>query len=1811
MFRSRVRFCALAAALLALNAAGLVWIRQSLLSRNIDKVRVLAALPARDVDSTDRFTLVFDEPVAAAELVGQPLPKSPFRIDPQPPGRWIWAARDRLEYRLDRPLPPGNVFRISPADQFELLTGQALAGKTAFEFRTRALKLETCEFTAVDRNLGQVTFTFNQPVSPHELGKHLSINGQRMTAGAEPQPSSRPIGPPLATAGSSNQHAAAAWVSKDVQSKLVLLVRRPPGDHINIEIEGSLTGAQGNLPLGKVFKTRCQFDRAFKLDSAYVSPASFGNPTVSLDFSHYLDRSQTAPQVLIDPPVKGVWTSIEWDEVQLHGPFEPGRRYTATVAADVLAEDGATLGETQTISFEIPDRSPDIRFAAKRGILNPHGNLSLDMEAVNVSGVHVSVSRVTANNVVSHLRGEETAATSRDVIDRTLAMNLRHNHPAAMAVELRELLADPLGIYRLRAESSENSWDYDDAVVSITDLAITAKTERDGLWAWVTSLSTGKPAAGVNVKAVSYNNQVLAQGITDLDGTVRMSVPDGPDGPVWVVIAEHGEDLAYLQPDRRQWVLDDVDQSGRPVPEHYDVMLYTERGAYRPGDTIYVTGIVRDAMGHVPPEFPLSLVIRRPDGRQVETLTVTTADNDHGLFQAEYATDESAQLGPYAFEVSIPGSDSILRRTTPLVEAFLPVRFEVDATPSSSRYGRSDTPELAVAAQYLFGKPAAGLPCTVTGRYRSVSFRSTNYPGFNFDDPEENKDESAAVLDFALDDNGVAAVSPDTPEAARKGGLWRAEWSVTVTEPGSRSVSKSTSAVIDNLDHHLGLYSSAGRIVPVAMPVEIEWIQLTGADELAEPQPATIGLYRVEYDWVIKEVHGRRVWQTHERLSQVSQESLASGPDAAARGTYVATFPSEGHYRVIATDDNSQQRTSIEIHAAADRTQAELLALNRPERLELVLDQDQYAPGSTASILVRSPFPGTLMLAIESDRVVSHQVTDVTGNSTTIELPIPSELRGGAFVTGTLVRPIDPERDQWLPHRAMGMARLLIDHAESNLEVLISAPDEAQPGESITVSAAIAGPIDPDCPPLVHLWAVDEGILLPTNYQTPDPRKYFFAPRKSSVATSDVFADLLLDIKRPDSMENIGADADGKDPEQIRRNPVTVKLREPAVIWNSIVSVDSNGEATWNVELPDAIGRLRFMAVAVDRDRYGTTDHGLTLTAPLLVEANWPRFVAPGDRIDVPVKLFSSLDEPIDVSLTLDIDGPLDIAADENLHEVRVEPDSPTTIWLVATATASGPIYAKVTAVAGNTPRGTLHAKSEGRFPCRPPAPPHVESTFVRILPDQPVTIDPSPRLVADTTRTTVRISSQPSVELMSAFEAVVDYPYGCVEQTTSRLYALLYAQSLFERSAPEDIRTRSIPHMIQSGIARLYTMQTRGGGLAYWPGGTEPHVWGSAYACGFLAEARMDGYPIDESFLKHLTGFLESALRPGRTHVDDPNTRAMLCRVLAELDAPPTGWMTQLAERAESLDREGRVHLAAAWLAAGRKDRALPLVDQMALDVNMLTPIGERITSPLRQDALLLSWLCDAYPEHPGIAPLAERVRAAREHGRWGNTLENATSLVALSKYQASVPEDVEFAGELLVGDKRRLLFDHTKPAACTLSARIDPLKFHIRGTGVAYANITEEGLLADVSTPGYDHRLQVRRRWTNQDGKAIDPSNLRVGDLIHVEVSLRADAEQSIAHIAIVDALPGGLEVENPRLATSVQSDSSDEPVDVPDRVEFLDDRVLLFASASSQPKRFHYTLRATSAGTFTAPPIQASSMYDGGFASLHGGGKLEIQR
>ncbi|MBN1818254.1 MAG: hypothetical protein JW828_12920 [Sedimentisphaerales bacterium] len=1777
MNRPANRFVVLAAILVIVNTLGLVGIFYGLSKRPKATVLLTFGYLSPNDANPDRLRLGFDRNLITADLIGLAEQRELFRLIPAWPGKWIWSDRNALDYVFDKPLPPGRKITAACTEQFKARTGMLLEAKP-IELQTAALQL--LNHRTIEANPSHVTIEleFNQPVDPRDLLRHMEL---------------RDMGP------GNTILTDFLCLTKASDERLVLQIPRPTSNHLSIQLHEDLAGPGADLPLGRQVIRQLVFSPGFCfLDASSEIDQYDNNGTICMHFSEPLSRTQDLPAIAVAPSPEELKTHRSGKNVVLSGGFLAGHRYTVTVPGILLAQDDQTLGQDVSVTVDMPERRPGVSFSHSRGILSPFGSRTLEMKAVNVPGLEFTAWRVHNNNLVEHLHDGYHPQTSRLLPEKTVAFDAPRNKITDLAMELKDLIQPGPGIYSIHARGINNNWASDHILVAVTDLAITAKSDKDGYLVWVSSIRHGRGLEGVQVQGITYNNQPLATAVTDDKGIARLSFAgNGPDGSLYIITAQKGEDNSYLKPDENQWMIDDIEQSGRAYPQDIEAMLYTERGVYRPGDTIHLTGILRRSTGQTPPAFPVRIKIIQPDGRMVDDPIIQREEPQQGFFHLDFPTREDSQTGAYTFETTLPGSEEVIGSTYAFVETFLPQRIRVKAAPTAERYDPNTLPVIKIAAEYLWDAPAVALPAKVQARLQPIRFSSQNHRDFTFGEPTTSRPVILPETVGTLDEKGKAILEQTIPNHVQDN-FYRMFYTATVTEPGSRSVSDNGSVLVDRRGHHIGLKLPAGTLVVPGEPYQADWISLNTNEMEMPPSLLLIKLYAVQYETTLQEVNGRHVWRSVEQLEQVFADTIE--PDQTSQGSIQLTCKDAGRYRLLISCPETHSQTRIDLYASQHGVD-QSLAMNQPDRLEIITDKEIYEPGTTVKTLIRSPLSGTLFLALETDRIVYYLVTDLQNNTAEVEVPLEITLRGGAYLSATVVRAVDPADKLWLPHRAMGMKRIRFDHGKDIMPVEITAPQRARPKETIDITVRTDPPIDPNDPGFIHLWAVDEGILLPTAYETPDPFAFFLSPRQPGVWTADLFFRLLPDYERPENFTRIGADSPRHSIGALRRNPVQVRYKEPDVIWRQAVQVDSEGRASLSMTLPELIGQMRIMAVAVDHDRYGKMHKPVILTTEMFIEAGWPRFAAPGDTFEAPAKIFNTTDKPIRAHLNAVSNSILQIL--NNDATVTVPANSSVTHTLNVNAIKVGPAEIKISAVQTDPADSPWTTEKTASLPVRPATAVHTEVGLRTLTAGEKITIEPSEAFLEGTQQLTLTISGRPTIHLEPVLERLIGYPYGCLEQTTSRLFALVYAPKILDAS-----RTSTIQSMVQTGMIRLWAMQTPSGGLGFWTGGRHPSEWGSAYAGWCILEAVQAGHMIDPRFRDELLKYLDSRLNA--TYEDIPlNTLALICHVLSGFDRPRLGWMNRLAELADKLDLAGRAHLAAAFHAAGQTDKARTLLPAQLMDMTIPTTTRDRLTSHLQQHAVWLAVLLEIQPDHPMVGPLAKQVMDARSKGAWASTLENAAALMALIRYQAfSQQNPPDFAGTVDLPDGKSFSFTHEEPLTANVNPWSKPIQIASTGQGAIYLALSSEGLVKTELIQPYSRRLTVERRWVDRAGTTIDPNNLHVGDLIHVKVFVTTADRSNVGNIAVVDALPGGMEVENPRLITSAQNNNSGSHH--PEHIEFLDDRVVLFCTATQHTQIFTYSLRVVTAGQFDAPPIQASCMYDPAVAAMGPIGRVIVK-
>ncbi|MFP4017128.1 MAG: alpha-2-macroglobulin family protein, partial [Halanaerobiales bacterium] len=472
-----------------------------------------------------------------------------------------------------------------------------------------------------------------------------------------------------------------------------------------------------------------------------------------------------------------------------------------------------------------------------------------------------------------------------------------------------------------------------------------------------------------------------------------------------------------------------------------------------------------------------------------------------------------------------------------------------------------------------------------------------------------------------------------------------------------------------------------------------------------------------------------------------------------------------------------------------------------------------------------------------------------------------------------------------------------------------------------------------------------------------------------------------------------------------------------------------------------------------------------------------------------------------------------------------------------------------------------------------------------------------------------LKLSPYPTVKFAESLSYLLRYPYGCLEQTTSRVFPLLYFDDLARMAEPDMFLEGSADYYIQEGILKIQTMQMNGGAFSYWPGGTYSNTWATIYSSHFLVEARKAGYNVANFVFDRMVNNLRSFVKGEADSPYELQKKVYALYVLALANEYDLSSMNYIKNhRLEELYDDSRTMLAAAYYYIGKKDISNQLIryEYSGFDIDRET--GGNFNSNTRSEAIVLSVLADIDPEHRSIPGLVERLADKAEIRRWGTTQDNAFAFMALGK-AFSRHEDQTYSGTIFLNAEEIQSFDEQDNIVLDSLESGDRLKIETSGNGTVYYNIKSSGVPLDNTVTLKDQGIEIYREYLDKEGNHVELNQIEQGDMIIAKITVDSYSGH-LENVVIVDMLPAGLEIENPRLGNRPGLDWINNSSLSPNYMDIRDDRLLLFTDVQRYDEQyFYYALRAVTAGDFTLPPIKAECMYEPEIYSINGIGKIRV--
>jgi len=1495
-----------------------------------------------------------------------------------------------------------------------------------------------------------------------------------------------------------------------------------------------------------------------------------------------------------------------------------GERYQVLVRPGLPAADGEILIKGSELDIYVRDRAPMARFLGRAYVLPKGGEAAIPVVSVNTERLEAEVHRLGDRSLTQALeegllerplgrwnleRIQER--TGEAVWKGEIEVKSELNREVTTAVPVGALVPElKPGIYVLTVRPHTAPDDGDSLATQwflVSDLGLTTLAGNDGLHALVRSLSSAKPLGGVELRLVAVNNEILGRATTDSAGHARFDPGllrgSGGNAPALLVAESPAGDYAFLDLTQPPFDLSDRGVEGRLPPKPLDVYLVSDRGAYRPGETVHLTALVRDARARAVTELPITFIVKRPDG--MESLRTLTQDQGQGGHATEVQLTKTAPRGTWRASVHADPEGPALAELAFLVEDFLPERLTFELDSSTPAIDPDDPPSLRLDARFLYGAPAGGL--ALEGEIQVKPTETLDaFPGYRFGLASETFEPVGGPLpEGRTDAAGHAEVPLDLPEIPPTSKLLEAEIQVRVLEPGGRPVERRLKRPLAAKQTRIGLRPLFEGAVEEGGHARFEAIAL-GADGRRQSLAGvrwTLVRLKTSFQWYTSD----GTWNyepitTTERVADGTLDLDAQDPGR------IEVPVAWGRYRLtLSTSDSSVLPVDLEFESG---WYVEPKTQDTPDLLKVVLDKPSYRVGDKARVRLEPRFPGIALVMVIDDRLIGMQAVEVPESGATLELPVTADWGPGVYITAALYRPMDLEARR-MPARALGLTWAGVDPGARRLAVNLPETPQlsgtVRPRQTLEIPVQVEG-IKPGSPVYVTVSAVDLGILNLTRYQPPAPDDWYFAQRRLGMEIRDLYGRLIDRMQGLPGVVRSGGDALNLT---IKGPPPTEEL---LAYHSGIVKLDARGQARVAVDIPDFNGTVRVMAMAWGAEGVGHAVRDLTVRDPIVVTPTLPRFLAPGDRSRVLLSLDAVEGPGGEVGLAVAAEG----------GQVQVAPESArSSLTLAAGQRAQTSVALQAESVGEArlnidllTPDGQALRKTL-RLPVRANAPRTSRTEAVTLQPGEGLTLD-AERLADRVTGTgvlTISIGGAGRLDVAGLLMALDRYPYGCAEQLTSRALPLLYLNEVAQAiglAGEGGVRAR-----VQAAIGEILAKQDSNGSFGLWGNDGGGDTWLDAYVTDFLTRAREKGYAVPEVPFQLALDNLHNGLSSTPDFSSGGEDIAYALYVLARNGRAAIGDLRYYADT--KLDAFASplavAQLAAALAIQGDRPRAEGLF-RTALGRFMQGHDDRRWRSDygslLRDGAGLLTLAAESDSSALNLQSLAQRLQALWASESYTSTQEQAWLLLAArALMQSSEQPALSVDGATQVGFFQRRL-DESQLA-------VRPLSIVNRDTRPVEALVTVTGVPRVPEPPG-GQGYRIERAYYDLDGRRVRLAEVEQGARLVAVLTVEASAPRQ-ARLILDDPLPAGLEIENPHLIGA--GDLAGIPwlglESEAQHTEFRADRfIAAIDREADDPVRFQlaYRLRAVSPGVFAHPAATVEDMYRPSLRAWTGSGTVEVR-
>ncbi len=1589
-----------------------------------------------------------------------------------------------------------------------------------------------------------------------------------------------------------------------------------------------------------------------------------------VQFSDPLEENQNLEGLIKIAKSMDLRYTIEDNELKIYPPLKKTGEATLTIESSIKNINGESLGITINKEIKFEDCKPNVRFIGN-GVIMPSSNgLLLPFEAVNLKAVDIKICKIYENNIIQFLQVNELNGQSeltrvgKTVLKKTIPLTnvMDYGKWNRFSIDLSQLIkTEPGAIYSVRLSFKKDyssyscqgesdakeevnlvSWNddneredgwyyenyyYDDYYdedgyyyynweerddpckksyynnksitrnVLASDLGIIAKAGNAGNYTiYVTNLVTTKPISGVSVGFYDYQQQLLGTVNTNDEGMAEIKLKRR----AFVLIAKKDEQRGYLKMlEGTSLSLSMFDVSGEIVQKGLKGFIYGERGIWRPGDSLYLTFILEDKEKLLPGNHPVTFDLINPNGQIVKRMIKTNSVN--GFYDFRTATDRTAATGNWQAKVKVGG---VQFQKNIKIETVKPNRLKINFSFTKEYLAKNDKSKGNLEAHWLTGATARNLKATVNLTLTRSSTSFKKYPNYTFENPTSGfTSENLSIFSGKLDETGKATISPNINISTAAPGILKANFETTVFETGGDfSVDRFTLPYYPYQTYagvDVPQNANNDRMLYTDKSYTINLLNLDFNGNIVPSNKLKVELYKIEWRWW---------WDNSESGSQA--DFISTSYSQLKDSSTVSTISGRGVYKLNVAHDN-WGRYLIKVtdltsgHSCGKVIYIDWFGYSRSPggekqaatMLTFTADKDKYNVGEKVKISIPSSADGRALLTLETGSKVlkSFWIPSKQG-ITEFVFDVTEDMAPNCYAYVTLIQPHAQTLND-LPIRLYGIIPIMVEDPNTHLNPQIIMKEVLLPEQnaSITVKEQKGKAMT------YTLAVVDEGLLDLTRFKTPNPWLIFYAREALGIKTWDLF-DMVMGAYTGELQRilSIGGDGEGLNKGSLKANRFI-----PMVKFLGPFELGKGQSKTHTFKMPQYIGSVRVMVVAGDNGKYGCAEKAVAVCKPLMVLGTLPRVVEPGETVKLPVSVFAMEKTIKDVKVQIIADNMFTIIG-SNIHSLTFKsPGDEMISFDLKVKELVGVGKIKIVATSGSQ-----KAVHDIEIDVRNPNPKVTDVVESIVQPGK--TWNTNYQLIGmlGTNKAVMEVSSIPPLNLEKRLGYLIEYPHGCIEQTTSSVFPQLYLADLVDLTASQKSRTEQ---NIKAAIQRLKSFQLNNGGLGYWQGAQYADDWGSNYAGHFMLEAESKGYQLPIGFIAAWKKYQKQkavSWSVNATYYNDDLVQAYRLYTLAYAKSPELGAMNKLYEF-KNLSLAARWQLAATYQLAGKPEVAKSLIANATTYIKPYRELWYTYGSDLRDKALIAQTLC-LMNQQAKAALLVREISSQLCKSEWMSTQTTAYCLIAISRFVGNATGagiNISYKSEnnqaVTVQTKKSIvktdigIKQNTKKAMLQLSNT---------GKNILYARIITHGIPATGDKSSAQNDLKMKVEYKNMSGQPINPAILEQGINFTVEVTVTNPGSKGIyKQLALTQIFPSGWEILNARLSEFAQSATNASYFNYQD---VRDDRVYTYFDLNpNQTKTFKIMLNPSYLGKFYLPTVSCEAMYDNTINVRYAGNWVEV--